>query len=97
MQAYSVDLRKRVLADSDAGLGTKIVAQKYSVSPAIVRRWNQRRREHGEWEPRRRNSGGRIAGGQSPVSYACCRTIRECIGYGGPRTRPAIGLGQLSL
>ena len=25
--------------------------------------------------------------GQSPISHACCRTIRECIGFGGPRTR----------
>lgn len=57
MTAYSVDLRKRVLADCDIGHGTKAVAEKYSVSPAIVRRWKQRRRENGELGPRR--SGGR--------------------------------------
>jgi hypothetical protein len=32
MQAYSNDLRKRVLADSDAGLPTKQVAEKYGVA-----------------------------------------------------------------
>ena len=31
MQAYSMDLRIRVLADSDAGLPTKPVAEKYGV------------------------------------------------------------------
>lgn len=36
--AYSMDLRRRVIADCDAGLGTKAVALKYSVSPAWVRR-----------------------------------------------------------
>lgn len=56
MKAYSLDLRKRVLADGDAGRPTKQVAEKYSVSPAIVRRWKQRRRENGELGPRR--SGG---------------------------------------
>ena len=53
MKAYSADLRQRVLADCDAGLGTKAVAEKYRVSPAIVRRWKQRRRETGELHPRR--------------------------------------------
>jgi hypothetical protein len=31
MPAYSLDLRQRVLADCDAGLKTKAVAQKYGV------------------------------------------------------------------
>lgn len=50
--AYSMDLRQRVIDDCDAGLGTKAVAQKYSVSPAWVRRLKQHRRERGDICPR---------------------------------------------
>lgn len=57
MKAYSMDLRQRVLADCDAGLGTKAVAERNRVCPATVRRWKQRRRENQELGPRR--SGGR--------------------------------------
>jgi transposase len=52
MTPYSVDLRQRVIDDCDAGMGTKAVAQKYSVSPSWVRRLKQRRREDGTIEPR---------------------------------------------
>jgi len=51
MRAYSMDLRKRVLADSDAGLPTKQVAEKYGVSRTWVRWLKQRRRETGQIEP----------------------------------------------
>jgi transposase len=54
-QAYSMDLRQRVIADCDAGVGTLAVARKYSVSPAWVRRLKQHRRERGDIKPR---SGG---------------------------------------
>ena len=54
MRPYSMDLRVRVLADCDAGLGTRVVATKYSVSESWVRRLKQRRRERGEIAPRRR-------------------------------------------
>jgi len=47
MEAYSLDLRKRVLAACDAGRRTKQVAQLFGVSPAWVRRLKQRRRELG--------------------------------------------------
>ena len=57
MEAYSMDLRRRVLADCDGGMGTKSVAGKYSVSGSWVRRLKQRRRERGELAPRR--PGGR--------------------------------------
>ena len=50
--AYSMDLRQRVIDDCDAGLGTKAVAAKYSVSPAWVRRLKQHRRERGDIRPR---------------------------------------------
>ncbi len=51
MKAYSMDLRQRVIEDSDAGLATKQVAQKYQVSPAWVRRLKQQRREQGSIAP----------------------------------------------
>jgi transposase len=52
MEAYSMDLRRRVLKDCDAGLGTLAVSVKYDVSPAWIRRLKQRRRETGETAPR---------------------------------------------
>jgi transposase len=52
MRAYSMDLRVRVLEACDAGDGTKVVAQRFRVSPAWVRRLKQRRREGGETAPR---------------------------------------------
>jgi len=48
MEAYSKDLRKRVLADCDAGMRTKQVSEKYQVSRPWVRRIKQRRRETGQ-------------------------------------------------
>lgn len=59
MQAYSMDLRRRVLADSDAGMPTKPVAEKYGVSRTWVRSLKQRRRETGEIAPR-------VGGGRKP-------------------------------
>ena len=59
MQAYSMDLRRRVLADCDKGPGTKAAAEKYTVSPSWVRRLKQRRREAGETAPRPRRNGRR--------------------------------------
>jgi transposase len=52
VQAYSLDLRQRVLADCDRGQSTRVVATKYSVSESWVRRLKQRRREAGEVAPR---------------------------------------------
>ena len=57
MRAYSADLRQRVLADSDAGLTTRAVATKYTVSESWVRRLKQRRRATGEVAPRTRKTG----------------------------------------
>jgi transposase len=51
-----MDLRERVIADCDAGLGTKATAAKFKVSPAWVRRLKQHRRERGDIVPR--NGGG---------------------------------------
>jgi transposase len=52
MRAYSKDLRERVLADCDEGMGATAVAVKYRVSESWVRRLKQRRRTTGETEPR---------------------------------------------
>lgn len=56
MKAYSMDLRKRVIAACDAGKTTKVVAQTFGVSPAWVRRLKQHRRQRGDIIPR--NGGG---------------------------------------
>ena len=60
MKAYSMDLRKRVLAMCDAGRTTREVARAYDVSEPWVRRLKQRRREEGIIGPR--PSGGRRHG-----------------------------------
>jgi len=52
MEAYSMDLRSRVIADCDAGLGTKEAAEKYKVSRSWVRKLKQIRRETGQIGPR---------------------------------------------
>jgi transposase len=51
--AYSMDLRARVLKDADAGLSSKDLAERYRVSRAFVAALKQRRRETGEFGPRR--------------------------------------------
>jgi transposase len=53
MQAYSEDLRLRVLADSRDGLSTEAVAQKLRVSGSWVRKVKQRHRQTGETAPRK--------------------------------------------
>jgi transposase len=53
MAPYSMDLRTRVLRDSDAGMPSKEVAAKYAVSRAWVDRVKQRKRESGETTPRK--------------------------------------------
>jgi transposase len=57
MEAYSMDLRKRVLAACDGGHGTTQVAELFEVSSAWVRRLKQRRRELGTIAPLPRRSG----------------------------------------
>ena len=52
MEAYSMDLRVRVMADVDQGVGTNAVAEKYRVSPDWVRKLKRFRRETGGFGPR---------------------------------------------
>lgn len=56
MRPYSMDIRKRVLEDCDAGMEARQVAVKYRVSESWIRRLRQRRRENNEVEPRTRRS-----------------------------------------
>jgi transposase len=51
MRAYSMDLRVRVLADCHAGMKTRAVARKYTVSESWVRHL-KRRAAAGEVAPR---------------------------------------------
>src|SRR2546428_2431058 len=51
--AYSMDLRERVITDSDAGLSSKELAERYHVSRAWVDALKQRRRDTGSIEPRK--------------------------------------------
>ena len=53
MEPYPTEMRKRILVDCDAGMGTQAVALKYLVSESWVRRLKQRRRENGEISARR--------------------------------------------
>ena len=59
MRAYSMDLRERLLLDSDAGMKAADVAAKYRVSGSWVRLLKQRRRETGEVAPRGQRHGRR--------------------------------------
>ena len=57
MRAYSLDLRERVLADFDAGLGNDAVARKYHVSSRWVYKLRRQRSETGAIAPRRGKTG----------------------------------------
>ena len=52
MRAYSIDLRTRVLAACQDGMGTSEAAETFAVSEAWVRRVKQRFRDAGESAPR---------------------------------------------
>jgi transposase len=63
--AYSMDLRTRVLKDTDAGLSSKDLAERYHVSRAWVDALKQRQRETGTAAPRKQTKfRGRVLAGQ---------------------------------
>jgi transposase len=62
-QAYSMDLRHRVVAAVAAGASCRGAAERFSVSVASVVRWSQRARLSGSPAPRPR-------GGQRPLALA---------------------------
>ena len=51
MKAYSKERRQEILADVEAGLGTRQLALKYSCSESWVRRVKQEYREQGKTGP----------------------------------------------
>ena len=51
MQAYSKDLRLKVLAAVDRGMERKEVARIFGISVPSIKRWLKRRRETGDVEP----------------------------------------------
>ena len=59
MRAYSMDLRERILRDSDAGMKASAGAVTYHVSASWVRRLTHRRRATGEVAPRQQRYGRR--------------------------------------
>jgi len=59
MRPYSLDLRERVLADFDAGLGTQAVAEKYRVSTKWIRDLRRLREETGGLAPRHGKVGAK--------------------------------------
>src|SRR5438874_8397082 len=73
MKAYSNDLRDRVLADCEGGLGTRAVAAKYRVSESWVRRLKQTRRRTGRTAP------AAHAGGRTPGWVAHAEAIRAAV------------------
>ena len=75
MRAYSMDLRERVLHDSDAGMQAAAVAGKYHVSASWVRRLKQRRRETGEVAPRQQRYGRHPV--LAPQLHTLAALIRE--------------------
>ena len=80
MRAYSMDLRERLLRDSDAGI--KASAVTYHVSASWVRRLKQRRRETGEVAPRQQRYGWRPV--LAPPLHTLAALIRE---HPGPHPR----------
>ncbi len=57
MQAYSLDLRERIVAAVDAGHARQEVARRFSVSPATISNYLRLRRETGGLAPRPRPGG----------------------------------------
>ena len=59
-QAYSLDLRKRVLKDCDTGMSSEEVAEKYSVSASWVYDLRKKRRETGSIAPQEYQRGAKL-------------------------------------
>src|SRR2546423_955973 len=77
MEAYSMDLRRRVIGACDAGKGTKEVAATFGVSPAWVRRLKQHRRVRG-----RCPSGARLVA-KVPHGHWHTTTLIAALGHAG--------------
>jgi len=103
MQAYSMDLRQRVIAACDQKQTTKSVAQRFGVSAAWVRRLKQHRRERGDIKPR---TGGqpdatlvelRERLGVAVTPWAISKALRELkLAYKKSRFTPPSRIGRTS-
>jgi transposase len=103
VKTYSMDLRERVLQDSEA-MGTNAVAAKYRVSPAWVRRLKQRYRETGALEPKKQRHGPVPAAVtyaaqiQAAVDTASDATLDElCQHLGLPLSRATLARALIAL
>jgi transposase len=90
MKPYSMDLRARVLAACDEGMGTAEAAETFSVSPAWVRRLKQRRRETGSVEPRAATPGPKPALG--PHADRVRALVRDYPGLTAGEYRDRLGV-----
>lgn len=59
-QAYSIDLRERVLKDCDNGMSSEDAARKYTVAIATVYAWRRQRRETGSLAPKSYKPGPKL-------------------------------------
>ena len=71
MRAYSMDLRERVLHDSDAGMQAAAVASKYRVSASWVRRL---KRTDGGGKPAKSPRASSVTGGIRCSRPSCTRS-----------------------
>ena len=97
MRAYSMDLRERILRDSDAGMKASAGAVTYHVSASWVRRLTHRRRATGEVAPRQQRYGRRPVRapqgrGESSTFIAALRVT----GLTAPR-RPGLRPGPVNV
>ena len=55
--SYSLDLRRRVMADVASGLSIELVGRKYSICSRVIFQWRDLLEETGSLEPRRGKTG----------------------------------------
>jgi transposase len=106
MEAYSIDLRERVLQAVDEGKRTKWeISLLFRVSPAWIRRLLQRRRETGSIAPKQHN-GGPPAKLQEHDLQRLSELVRETpdatleelrLRLGAPVSRATVGRAVLGL
>ena len=83
MEAIPTPLRRRILADCDAGMSMSKVAEKFSVSLAFVKKLKRQRRETGSIEPKPHGGGNprALAGREEEIhrlmTDGVTRTIEE--------------------
>ena len=78
MNAYSMDLRERVVAACDRGEGTREeIAQRFCVGIAWVSRLLQRRRQTGSIEPKP-HGGGQKPAFDPPASARLRQAVADC-------------------